>query len=88
MFGMIRLLIISFLILSVVFVCLQFYALSVRKAKLRDWYKTGDRSIPIELYIQNGLRNYDRSLRRKLIWGVYIVPLAVMITVIYFINFA
>ena len=40
-----------------------------------------------ETFVEGGLREYDGSLRRKLILGVYIVPLTVISVIIYFTNF-
>ena len=59
-----------------------------RRDKLRrKWDETirhGDR----EAYVQRGLQIYDRSLRRKLLWGVYVVPVVTIVVVIYLVNFA
>ena len=40
---------------------------------------TGDR----DAYIRQGLQDYRGSLRRKLIWGVYIIPMAVLFMLLY-----
>ncbi len=45
--------------------------------------RTGDR----DAFVRQGLQEYDGSLRRKLILGVYIVPLSLMTAIIYFTNF-
>jgi hypothetical protein len=59
----------------------------VRRDKLEaEWDRegmTGDR----EAFVDEGLRDYDSSLRRKLIWGVYIVPVTAVMALIYFMNF-
>ena len=59
----------------------------MRRAKLkRRWIDkglTGDRAA----FIQRGLRQYDRSFRRRLILLVYIVPLGLIALVIYMVNF-
>ena len=87
MFALARLLVIGFLVLSVVYICLSFYSRAVRKDKLRkEWdeeIQQGDRNA----FVEAGLREYDGSLRRKLILGVYIVPLTLMSAIIYFTNF-
>ena len=87
MFALARLLVIGFLVLSVVYICLSFYSRAVRKDKLRkEWdeeIQQGDR----DAFVEAGLREYDQSLRRKLILGVYIVPLTLMSAIIYFTNF-
>jgi Ca2+/Na+ antiporter len=82
-----RLLIIGFLVLSVVYFCLSLYSRAVRRDKLeREWdeeIQQGDR----DAFVEAGLSEYDGSLRRKLILGVYIVPLTVISAIIYFTNF-
>lgn len=87
MFALGRLLVIGFLVLSVVYICLSLYSRSVRRDKLeREWdeeIQQGDR----DAFVEAGLREYDGSLRRKLILGVYIVPLTVISVIIYLTNF-
>ena len=87
MFALGRLLVIGFLALSVVYICLSLYSRAVRKDKLEaEWdeeIREGDR----DAFVQQGLKEYDGSLRRKLILGVYIVPLTLMTVIIYFTNF-
>lgn len=87
MFALGRLLVIGFLVLSVVYICLSLYSRSVWRDKLeREWdeeIQQGDR----ETFVEAGLREYDGSLRRKLILGVYIVPLTVISVIIYLTNF-
>ena len=88
MIALARLLVIGFVVLTVIYVCLSFYSRAVRKGKLeKEWDEegmTGDR----EAWIDKGLKEYDGSLRRKLILGVYIIPVILMITIIYLMNFS
>ncbi|WP_299787026.1 hypothetical protein [uncultured Marivita sp.] len=87
MFALGRLLVIGFLVLSVVYICLSLYSRAVRRDKLeKEWdeeIQQGDR----DTFVEAGLREYDGSLRRKLILGVYIVPMVVISAIIYFTNF-
>ena len=87
MFALGRLLVFGFLALSVVYICLSLYSRAVRRDKLeKEWdeeIRQGDR----ETFVEAGLREYDGSLRRKLILGVYIVPMVVISLIIYFTNF-
>ncbi len=82
-----RLIVVGFVVLTVIYLSLSFYSRAVRRAKLgRKWdedIRTGDRAA----YIKRGLQIYDRSLRRKLLWGVYIVPVVTIAVVIYLVNF-
>ncbi|MFP7672272.1 hypothetical protein ACG74X_02825 [Marivita sp. S0852] len=87
MFAFGRLLVIAFLVLSVVYISLSLYSRAVRRDKLeKEWdeeIQQGDK----DTFVEAGLREYDGSLRRKLILGVYIVPLTLMSAIIYFTNF-
>jgi hypothetical protein len=87
MLALARLLVFGFLALSVVYVCLSLYSRSVRRDKLEaEWdeeIKTGDR----EEFVQEGLTDYDGSLRRKLILGVYVIPISLVSFIIYATNF-
>lgn len=88
MFALARLLFLGFIVLSVIYVCLSFYSRAMRRDKLRsEWDQdgmTGDR----DAFVQQGLDDYDGSLRRKLILGVYVIPFVLMCVVIYLTNFA
>ncbi|MGR3714413.1 MAG: hypothetical protein ACU0A6_14985 [Shimia sp.] len=87
MFALARLAVVGFVVLTIVYVCLSWYSRGVRRDKLEaEWDRegmTGDR----EAFVDEGLRDYDSSLRRKLIWGVYIVPVTAVMALIYFMNF-
>ncbi len=88
MFAMARLMVIGFVVLTIIYVSLSFYSRSVRRGKLNaEWDEermTGDK----DAWVQEGLEDYDGSLRRKLILGVYIIPVILMITIIYLTNFS
>lgn len=87
MAALARLLLILFVVLTVIYVSLSLYSRSERRDKLeREWDEEigeGDR----EAFIREGLQEYDRSLRRKLILGVYVVPILLIGTIIYLTNF-
>lgn len=85
--ALLRLLIPLLIVQTVVYVALSLYSRAVRRDKLEAWWEdeglTGDRDAFVEL----GLQRYDRSLKRKLILGVYIVPFLAIAAIIYFINY-
>ncbi|WP_319824893.1 hypothetical protein [Thalassovita sp.] len=87
MLALARLIVIGFVVLTIIYVAVSIWSRSVRKRKLaRRWdeeVKKGDR----EDYIEDGLEDYDDSFRRKLILLVYIVPVVVIVTIIYLVNF-
>lgn len=87
MFALARLLVIGFFVLTIVYICLSLYSRSVRRGKLEaEWdeeIKTGNR----DAFVQEGLDDYDGSLRRKLILGVYVIPICLVSFIIYATNF-
>ena len=87
MIAGVRLLFILLVVLTIIYVCLSLYSRSVRRGKLEArWAEEGmpgDR----ETYVRQGLEEYDGSVRRKLLLGVYVVPLTLIAVLIYVTNF-
>lgn len=87
MAALARLLLILFVVLTVIYVSLSLWSRAVRRDKLeQEWddeIGTGDR----ETFVREGLEDYDGSLRRKLILGVYVVPILLIGIIIYFTNY-
>ncbi|MEP5153771.1 hypothetical protein [Planktotalea sp.] len=88
MFALARLLVMGFFVLTIVYICLSLYSRAVRRGKLEaEWREGGTSGDTMEDFVQEGLKDYDGSLRRKLILGVYIVPICVVSFIIYATNF-
>ena len=85
---LVRLLFIAFVVLSVIYLSLSLYSRSRARHRLEAEWDEGDFDIPRESYVRAGLTEYDSSLRRKLILGVYIVPMTIVVLIIYLVNFA
>ncbi|KAJ04371.1 hypothetical protein [Sulfitobacter mediterraneus] len=88
MFALARLVVVGFIVLTVIYVCLSFYSRAVRKGKLRQKWQVGPQKVDRETFVQRGLEKYDGSIRRKLILGVYVVPVVVVGVIIYLTNFS
>ncbi|RBI73532.1 hypothetical protein DQW77_09040 [Roseovarius sp. TE539] len=87
MLALARLVVIGFVVLSVLYVVLSLWSRSVRRRKLlRQWEEAG-RPGDRERFVEEGLAEYDDSIRRKLILGVYVVPVCIVVAIIYFTNF-
>jgi hypothetical protein len=86
-FGILRLFAAAFVIMLIVYFVLSWWSRTVRRDKLgAEWdaeIGEGDR----EAFIEEGLEDYDSSLRRKLILGVFVVPYIVIAILIYIVNF-
>lgn len=87
MIALIRLFVVLFVALTVVYVSLSLYSRARRRDKLeQEWdeeIREGDR----DAFISAGLQDYDGSLRRKLILGVYIIPFGLLSAIIYLVNY-
>ena len=88
MFALARLLVIGFVVLTLIYLSLSFYSRAVRRDKLEAEWEEGGESMSKEAFVDEGLRDYEQSLRRKLIWGVYVVPAVLVCVLIYVTNFA
>ncbi|MEL6451539.1 MAG: hypothetical protein AAFQ19_09775 [Pseudomonadota bacterium] len=86
--ALIRLLFIAFVVLSVIYLSLSLYSRARARDRLEAEWDAGNFDIPRAAYVRAGLVDYDRSLRRKLILGVYIVPMSLVCLTIYLVNFA
>lgn len=87
MFALARLVFFGFIVLTIVYVCLSLYSRAVRRGKLEAEWLEGEQDVSKETFVDEGLEDYDGSLRRKLILGVYVVPIGVVAFIIYATNF-
>lgn len=86
MFAIIRLVVVLFVALTIIYFSLSLYSRSRCRARLEDeWDVTKG---PQEAFMEEGMRDYDQSLRKKLILGVYVVPTGLIVLIIYLTNFA
>lgn len=87
MIGFLRLGIFLLVGLTVLYVLISIYARSLERERLeKEWdaeQGPGDR----ESFVSAGMERYRGSLRRRLLWGVYIVPVAVISVLVYVLNF-
>ncbi len=92
MLALIRLVVIGLIGLSVLYVLVSLYSRSVRREKLENLAEEEIAEGTLNpadrvAYIEEGMRSYEHSLRRKLIWGVYIVPICAVAILVYVTNF-
>ena len=87
MFALLRFAIPLLIVLTIIYVALSFYSRSVRRGKLEAYWDENDQTGDRDAFVELGLKEYDGSLRRKLIWGVYIIPVAVVGVLVYVMNY-
>jgi len=87
MIGFIRLVVMLFVALTIIYVCLSFYSRAIRRSKLKKKWHDGKQLVDRDTFVQRGLERYDGSIRRKLLLGVYVVPMVVIGVIVYLTNF-
>lgn len=92
MLGLLRLAGFGALALILLYVMVSVYSRSVRREKLEDRAaeKISEGTLAAEDrddYIETGMAAYEHSLRKKLIWGVIVVPTLTVLVLIYVTNF-
>jgi len=90
MIGAVRLVVVGFVVLSVVYWLVSIYSRSIRREKLEDRWSDNhpgdDDSEARTSYIDLGMAEYETGLRRKLILLVYIIPTLLVIGTLFVIN--
>jgi len=87
MLALLRLLGVGFVVLTVVYAGLSLWSRRVRRRKLGAEWDAAQGPAAREAFVAEGLADYDRSLRRKLILGVYVIPLCLIGLIVYLTNF-
>jgi Na+/H+ antiporter NhaC len=86
-FAILRLSVVAFIVMLVVYFILSAWSRSVRRGKLGEEWDEDVREGDRDAFIEQGLEEYDGSLRRKLILGVFVVPYLVIGVLVYVVNF-
>lgn len=87
--GVARALVLGFAILSLFYILISLYAGSLARGRLEQAWEDENPGLGGEArnaYIKAGMTAYHRSFRRKLILGVYVVPILAVGTIAYFTN--
>lgn len=87
MLAFLRLVVFGFLILSVIYLVVSLWSRATRRSKLEQEWQASGRPGDKDTYITQGMAQYERSLRRKLILLIYIVPVVAIAAIIYVTNF-
>ncbi len=90
MIALLRLLLVGFVVLTVVYWLALVYARSVRRERLEKEYDAGSVDGDVkghrDDYIAQGMAEYEHGLKRKLLWLVYILPFGTMLVLVW-LNF-
>ena len=87
MIALIRLALLGFVVLTVLYVLVWLYARSLRRERLEQrWEAKGSHGNRAE-YVRRGMQQSERSLRRRLLWLVYVIPTMLIAAIVYLLNF-
>lgn len=91
MIAFLRLAVIGVIGLSVVYLALWIYGRSVRREALeKEWaadHPDGGDPDARDAYIETGVTDHERGLRRRLILFVFVLPATVVAAVLYLTNY-
>ena len=89
--GFVRLVIVGFVILTVIFVSVSLYSRSVRRERLENEWDAhppeGADAAGRSTYVEQGMADYFSGFRRRLVLLVYVVPTVVVGVLIYVMNY-
>ncbi len=88
--ALIRLVVIGFVVLTIIYGMVWLYSRSVRREKLeKEWDAENPGGDPAARadYVEKGMADYHSSIRPKLILLVYVVPAIAAAVLMYLINF-
>ena len=89
--GWLRLAFFFYIGLTIAYFLTAIYSRSVRREKLEKEWDTDpaqegappqDRSA----FIENGMQQYEKGLKKRLLWLIYIIPTIAFVATIYFVN--
>jgi hypothetical protein len=86
MIGFLRLFVVGFVLLTILYVVIALYARSVRREALEEEWERAGRTGDRDAFVAEGMARYAVSLRRKLIWLVYVVPVVAALVTFYVVN--
>jgi len=87
-FALGRLVLVLLVISTIAYVSLWFYARSAQRERLEQAWEEEGRPGSLEAYVDEGMESRRLALQRKLLLGVYVVPIAVVTAIVYFTNYA
>jgi hypothetical protein len=88
MIGFFKLALFGYIGLTIIYWLLAIYSRSVERERLEKHYDAGDVTGPRDDYIAQGLAAYENSLRRRLIWLVFVIPTGVVVALVWILNFS
>jgi Mg2+/citrate symporter len=87
MIGFVKLAVYGLVGLSLLYVALSVFLRSLERERLEKEWDAGGIPGSREDHIRQGLARHRHSLRRKLLWLVYVIPIATVTALVWILNF-
>jgi Mg2+/citrate symporter len=84
--GFLRVLLGFLVILVAIYLVLSVVLRLRERRRLAEEWEAGDRLVERGIYMGEGMAEYDRSLRKKLLWLVIVLPMAGLLLLLYVLN--
>lgn len=88
MIAALRLFVLLFVVLTLIYLVLSFLSRQVATREARESWEAQETRIDWETYLERQMKAHNRAMRRRLILAVYVLPTAFLAAIIYFVNFA
>lgn len=88
MVAFFKLALFGYIALTIIYWLLALYFRSVERERLEKEYDHGGIPGSRDGHVAQGLAEYERSLRRRLIGLVFVIPTAVVIALVWILNFS
>lgn len=86
--GWLRLALFALVGLTVVYFLTSIYSRSVRREKLEKRWVAEELEGDRDAWIEKGMQDYEKGLKRRLLWLIYILPMLAFVATIYFVNWS
>lgn len=86
MIGFFRLILGGFVFLTILYLIIWLYARSVHREALEDEWDRDKPTDDRDAFVDEGMAGFEGSLRRKLIWLVYVIPVVAALATYYVVN--
>ena len=86
--GFLRVLLLLLAVLVALYLVLSVTLRLRERQRLAQEWEGGDRLVDRDIHMQTGMADYDRSLRKRLLWLVIVGPMAGFLLLLYLLNVA
>ncbi len=86
MIALIRFFFVLLVVQTIVYVVASIHSRNLRRRRLEARWEAEGRTGEREAFVDEGLREYDHSVRAKLLLGIYVVPIVGVVLAVYFSN--